>query len=63
MPKIKPVIAKTPEELAATLGLSTGAAKEWQIQHVLLKRLKEIASREGITHGKSRIERARPAPG
>jgi len=50
MPKIKPVIAKTPEELASTLGLSRVAAKEWQVQHVLLKRLKEIAARENITH-------------
>jgi predicted XRE-type DNA-binding protein len=50
MPKIKPIIAKTPEELAASLGLSTAAAKEWQVQRVLLKRLKEIAKRGGITH-------------
>ncbi len=50
MPKIQPVIAKTPEELTATLGLSTAAATEWQVQHVLLKRLKEIASQERITH-------------
>jgi len=50
MPKIKPVIAKTPEELAASIGLSTAAIKEWQVQHVLLKRLKEIAARESITH-------------
>ena len=32
MPKIKPIVANTPEELASTLGLSTVAAKEWQVQ-------------------------------
>jgi predicted XRE-type DNA-binding protein len=50
MPKIKPIIAATPEELAATLGLSSGAAKEWQVQRELLRRLKEIAARHRITH-------------
>jgi len=50
MHKIKPVIAKTPEELAGALGLSGAAAKEWQVQHILLKRLKEIARRQKITH-------------
>lgn len=50
MPKIKPIVARTPEELAANLGLSTAAVKEWQVQRVLLKRLKEIAEQEKITH-------------
>jgi predicted XRE-type DNA-binding protein len=50
MSKIRPIVARTPEELAASLGLSTTAAKEWQVQQVLLKRLKEIAKREKITH-------------
>lgn len=50
MPKIKPIVARTSEELAATLGLSTAAAKEWQVQRVLLKQLKEITAREKITH-------------
>lgn len=50
MPKIKPIVANTPEELASSLGLSTVAAKEWQVQRVLLKRLKEIAGRQKITH-------------
>jgi predicted XRE-type DNA-binding protein len=50
MPKLKPVVARTPEELAAALGLSDVAAKEWQVQHVLAKRLKEIARRQKITH-------------
>jgi len=40
----------TPEELAAALGLPGAAAKEWQVQHVLVKRLKEVARRQKITH-------------
>jgi len=50
MPKIKPIVANTPEELASHLGLSSAAVKEWQVQRVLMKRLKEIAGREKITH-------------
>jgi len=50
MPKLKPVVANTPEELAAALGLPSVAAKEWQVQHTLVKRLKEIARRRKITH-------------
>jgi hypothetical protein len=48
MPKIKPIIAGTPEDLADALGLPRAAAEEWQFQHVLLARLKEIAG--GKTH-------------
>jgi predicted XRE-type DNA-binding protein len=50
MRKLKPIVARTPEELAGALGLSGAAAKEWQVQHSLLTRLKEIAKRQGITH-------------
>src|SRR5664279_2741529 len=50
MPKLKPIVAKTPEDLAEVLGLSTAEAKEWQVQHALLKRLKEIVRRQQITH-------------
>ena len=50
MHKLKPIVARTPEELAGALGLSTAAAKEWQVQHILLGRLKEIAQRQKITH-------------
>ncbi len=50
MPKVKPVIARTPEELAGALGLPDVAAKEWQVQHILLKRLKEVTRRKKITH-------------
>ena len=42
MPRLKPIVASTPEELAAALGLSAAEAKEWQVQHVLLKRLSEV---------------------
>ena len=50
MNRLKPVIAKTPEELAGALGLPAITAKEWQVQHVLVKRLKEVARRQKITH-------------
>ena len=46
----KPIVSKTLEELAAALGLSTVQAKEWQLQHALLKRLKEIVRGQKITH-------------
>ena len=50
MHRLKPIICKTPEELAAAMGLPATEAKEWQLQHALLKRLKEIVLRQGITH-------------
>ena len=50
MHKLKPIVAKTPEDLAGALGLAPTAVKEWQVQHALLKRLQEIVRREGITH-------------
>lgn len=50
MNKLNAIVAKTPEELASALGLSPAAAKEWQVQHALLKRLKEVARRQKITH-------------
>jgi len=50
MPKIKPIVARTPEDLATVLGLSAADAKEWRVQHALVKRLQEIVRREKITH-------------
>jgi len=50
MHRVKPIVAGTPEDLARALGLSATAAKEWQVQHVLLKRLKEIVRKQGVTH-------------
>jgi len=43
MRKLKPIVARTPEELADVLGLSDAVAKEWQVQLVPLKRMKETA--------------------
>jgi hypothetical protein len=39
MPRIKPIVARTAEDLAEALGLEASAAKEWQVQYALLKRL------------------------
>ena len=50
MPKIKPIIAETPEDLADALGLPRIAAEGWRFQHVLLARLKESAGRQKLTH-------------
>lgn len=50
MSKIKPFVARTPEELAVILGLPALEATEWRVQHALLKRLKEIVRALGITH-------------
>ncbi len=50
MPRIKPVIARTPAELAGALGFPAAAAKEWQVQYVLLKRLQDITRRKKLTH-------------
>ena len=50
MSRTKPVIAKTPEALARTVGLSGSAAHEWQVQHSLLKKLQQIVRDEALTH-------------
>lgn len=50
MPKIKPTVAGTPGDLADALGLPRVVAEEWQFQHALLARLKEIARRHELTH-------------
>jgi predicted XRE-type DNA-binding protein len=50
MKKIKPIVARTPEDLARIMGLPAAVAKEWQVQYALLNRLKEIVQREKITH-------------
>ena len=44
MRKLKPTVAKTPEELAKALGLSATDAKQWQIQLALLGRRKARAA-------------------
>ena len=50
MPKLKPIVAATPEALAGALGLSSTESREWQVQHALLTRLKDIARRQKFTH-------------
>ena len=44
------MIARTPEDLAKAIGLSDAAAKEWRVQHALLRRLKTIVNKENLTH-------------
>ena len=46
MPRVKPVVARTPEALAEILGLSQADAREWQVRHALLKHLKEIVRKK-----------------
>ena len=48
--RLKMAEATTPEELAGALGLSGIEAEEWQFQHALLKRLREVVEEEGFTH-------------
>ncbi len=50
MAKVKPVVAKTPEELAEALALPAAEAREWQVQHELAARLAEIARKQKYTH-------------
>lgn len=50
MTRTKSVIAKTPEALACTLGLSGSEAHEWQVQHALLKKLRQVVRDESLTH-------------
>ncbi len=50
MSKIKPIVSKTPESLALALGLSPVEAEQWQLQHVLVKKLKDIARSRKLTH-------------
>jgi len=42
MHRLKPIVCKT-EELAAAMGLSATEAKEWRLQHALLRRLRELS--------------------
>lgn len=50
MPKLKPIVAATPETSAGELGLSSTEAKEWQVQHALLPRVKQIVRVHRFTH-------------
>ncbi len=48
--RTKTVTVKTPEALARTLGLSGLEAQEWQVQHELLTRLRQIVADGALTH-------------
>ena len=50
MIKTRPVVARTPEALARALGLSGAESYEWQVQHALLKRLRQIVRDDSLTH-------------
>ena len=50
MPRVKPVVAKTPKELAEALALPAADAREWRVPHDLAGRLKEIARKQKYTH-------------
>lgn len=50
MPKVKPIVAATPEAVAKALGLSSTEAKEWQVQHALLTHLQKIVREQKFTH-------------
>jgi hypothetical protein len=50
MRKPKPIVAKTPGQLAEALGLSATEAREWEVQHALLRRLQEIVRKYKFTH-------------
>jgi predicted XRE-type DNA-binding protein len=47
---MKTMVAATPETLAGALGLSPKEAKEWQVQHALLMRFKQIVRVHRFTH-------------
>lgn len=50
MPKTRPIVARSPEEIAEAIGLSAADAREWQVQYALLKRLRKVVRSEGLTH-------------
>lgn len=50
MQKTKPVVARTPEALAQALGLSGAESQEWQVQHALLKKLRQVVREGSLTH-------------
>lgn len=62
MNRLKATIARTPVELAGAIGLPAAAAKEWQVQHVLLKSLKKSRDARRSLTPKSRDGQAHHAP-
>ena len=55
MSKIRPIVAKTPESLVVALGLPPSMAREWQVQHSLVKRLRDVVAKEQLTHAEIAI--------
>ena len=56
MPKLKPIVASTPEALAKALALSATDAKEWQVQYELMRRPKGV----GVASQDGRLARLKP---
>jgi predicted XRE-type DNA-binding protein len=50
MNKTRPVVAKTPEALAEALGLGHAESQEWQVQHALLKKIRQVVAEQSLTH-------------
>ena len=50
MAKVKPIVARTPEELAQILNLPPQRAHSWVIQSALLKKIKDVVKKEKLTH-------------
>jgi predicted XRE-type DNA-binding protein len=50
MTKTKPIVVKTPEALAQALGLCGSESQEWQVQHALLKKLRQVVRGQSLTH-------------
>ncbi|MBE0657998.1 MAG: XRE family transcriptional regulator [Bryobacteraceae bacterium] len=44
------VAPKNPENLAEALGLTAAEAEEWQVQHALLKKLRQVVEADSLTH-------------
>lgn len=50
MAKVRAIVTGSPEELARALNLSDAESQEWRVQYALLKRLRQIVSKQGLTH-------------
>jgi len=42
--------ARTPEALAEAIGLGRAESQEWQVQHALLKKLRQVVAEQSLTH-------------
>lgn len=50
MNRSKPIVARTPEALAEAIGLGRAECQEWQVQHALLKKLRQVVAEQSLTH-------------